>query len=122
LRRYTCLVKRGCLDQIPNAFGLWKIEAAVYKCAEGEFAGLGKSSSCAHGAVETVAENDGRAVAGNLDDILSGVRMGCGEPGDHDFIDELRIVIKQLGESGTTRPEFGWECENGLGDGNRLQA
>ena len=73
------LIERGGLDQVADGFGLGKVDAAVEKGPEGEFAGFGEPGARAYGAVETVPENDGGAVAGDFDYVFGGVGTGRDE-------------------------------------------
>jgi hypothetical protein len=64
-------------------------------------------------------------MAGNLDDILSRVRPGRGEEGDHDLVDRLTTLVRQFGERGTPRAPGGlgaWKMENPLSHGPAVGA
>ena len=73
LRGDARLVERGGLDEIADGFGLRQIDAAVQERAQREFARFGEARAGAHGAIETVAQDDGRAVAGDFDYVFGGV-------------------------------------------------
>ena len=95
LRGDARLIERGGFDQIADGFGVRQIDAAVEISAQGEFARFGEAGAGAYGAVETVAQNDGRAVAGDFDHVFGGVGFRGREVGDDDFVDGAAVVIGQ---------------------------
>jgi hypothetical protein len=69
-----------------------------------------------------VAQHDGRAVAGDFDDVFGGVRTRRGEICGDDLVDTLAVVIEQFSERGGARSEIRMQFQEGAGDGNRLRA
>ena len=57
----------------------------------------------AQGAIETVAEHDGRSMAADLNDVLGGVGSGGSEPGGHHLIHASATVIEEFGNQGSAR-------------------
>ena len=103
LRGDARLVERGGFDQIADGFGLGEIDAAVEESAQREFARFGEARARAHGAVEAVPQDDGRAMAGDFDHVFGGVGTRRGEVGDDDFIDHAAFVVEQFAEGGVPR-------------------
>ena len=67
--------KRGIAargDDVGDGFGLGQIDAAVEKCAAGEFAGLGKARAGGDGDRDDAADNELAAMALDFGDILAG--------------------------------------------------
>ena len=93
LGRDACLIERRGFDQIANGFGARQIDAAVEVCAQCEFAGLGQSRAGIHRAVEAMAQNYRRTVAGNFDHIFGCIGFRRGEVGDDRFVDDLYAVV-----------------------------
>ena len=87
LRGDARLVERGGVDQIAHGFGLRQIDAAVQIRAQREFARLGQARAGFERALQREAQDDRRAVAGDLDHVFGGVGSRRGEEGDHHFID-----------------------------------
>ena len=94
------LVERGGVDEVADGFGLREIDAAVEVGAQGEFAGFGEAGAGFQGALDGVAQDHGRAVAGDFDDVLGGIGTGSFEErGDH-LVDGLAVAIEQFGKVG----------------------
>jgi hypothetical protein len=90
----TGLMQRGCVDQVANRFGLWKIDPAVYERAQGELAWLGGAGSLFESLGHPMTQDNRRAVTGDLDDVFRGVRTRSGEIGDDHVIYCLSLLIK----------------------------
>src|SRR5713101_4033760 len=81
-------LKQGLrVDQVADGFGLGKVEASVEKGSHGEFTGLGETGAAGKREFDDVAEDDGRPVSGDFDDVVGGVGVGLSEVGDYDFVD-----------------------------------
>ena len=65
--------------------------------------GSARTRAFGHGALDAMPQHDGRAVAGNLDDVFGGVRARTLEEGDHDLIDGAALLIGELGKRGGPR-------------------
>ena len=85
------LIERLRIDQVADGFGLGEVDASVEEGAHGELARLGKARAAGESEFDDVAEDDGRSVGGDFDDVVSGVGMRLGEIGDDDFVDALRF-------------------------------
>ena len=68
LRCDARLVHRGCFNQVAHRLRARQVDAAVEIGAQREFAWFGEARSRTYGAVEAVAQNHRRSVAGYLDD------------------------------------------------------
>src|ERR1700730_9449820 len=73
------LVKGLRLDQVVNGFSLCKIEASVEKRTHGEFTWLAKASAASESKLDNMAQNHGRAVGGDFDDVVGRVGLGLDE-------------------------------------------
>ena len=98
------LIERLRIDQVADGLGLGEIDAAVEEGAHGELAGLGEARSASQRHLHHVPQDDGRAVTGDLDYVVGGVRVRLGEIGDDDFVDAVACGgINQLAEVGAVR-------------------
>ena len=59
-------------DEVGDGLGLGEIDAAVEKCAAGEFAGLGQARAGVEGERHDAAHDEGAAVALDFGDVLAG--------------------------------------------------
>src|ERR1700674_3911480 len=80
------LVKGLRLDQVVNGFSLCEIEASVEKRTHGEFTWLGKASAASESKLNNMAQNHGRAVGGDFDDVVGRVGVGLSKVGNNDFV------------------------------------
>ena len=85
----TGLGKGLGFDEVADGFGLGEVEFAGEEGALGEFAGVGEACAEGEGAAEEKIKDDGRAVGGDLDEVVASVGVGCGEEGDYRFVDRL---------------------------------
>ena len=85
LGRDLCLVESLRLDQVADRFRLGQIDAAVEKCAHGEFAGFSQTRSAGQSQFHHVPQDYRRSVGGDFDDVVSCVRVWLGEVGDDYF-------------------------------------
>ena len=116
LRGDTGLIKSSGFNEVAHGLGLGQIDAAVEERAQREFARFGKARAGADGAVETMPQDDRRAVAGNLDDIFGGVRLRGREVRDDDFIDHLAFVVDQLAKGCAPGTDVAFERDDVAGD------
>ena len=75
------------LDEIADGFGLREIEFSGEERTFGELSWFGKACAESDGPAEEKIENDGRAVRGDFDEVVTGIRVGGGEEGDDRIID-----------------------------------
>ena len=75
------------VDQVADRFGLGEVEASVEEGAHGEFAGFGEAGAAGEREFDDVAQDDGRAVGGDFDDVVGGVGVRLLEVSDDDFVD-----------------------------------
>ena len=107
------LIERLRVDQIADGFGLGQIDAAVEEGAHGEFAGLGEARAARQRQLDYVAQDDGRAVAGDFDDVVGGVGVRLGEVGDDDFVDAVACVAGSISSPKWAR--LGWSSSRARG-------
>lgn len=96
------LIERGRFDQVADGFGLGQIDAAEEIGAEGEFAGRRETCAELDGTLNTIAKDDGGAVARDLDDVLAGKAARRFKVSGDDFIDGLAGGILELAKGGVT--------------------
>ena len=89
LSRNLGLIEGLRLDQVADSLRLGEIDASVEKGAHGEFAGLGQACAPSQSQLDHVAQDHGRTVGGDFDDVIGGVGMRLGKVGDNDFVDAL---------------------------------
>ena len=110
------------INQIADGFGLGEIDAAVEEGAHGEFAGLSQARSGCQRQLDDASQNYWRAVSGDFDDVVCGVRVRLLEESDYDFIQALiRRRLDQLSESGALRLKLMPQPQHGLGDFPRIR-
>ena len=86
LRRHPRLVERARFDKVTDGFRLRQVDAAVQEGPQRELAGLRRARPALERALDQVAEEHRRAVAGNLHHVFACVGVRFAEPGDHHFI------------------------------------
>jgi hypothetical protein len=100
------------LDEIADGFGLSEVELAGEKRALGEFAGFGQACAEIESTAQQQIQYNRRAVRGNLDKVVRGVGIGCGEEGDDGFVDAVGAGLARVGNVeniGEARPGmFEW--------------
>ena len=110
----TRLVERGGFDEVANSFRSRKIDPAIQVSAQGEFAGLRQTRAFANRTFHAKPEDNRRAVAANLDQVIGGIRAGCGEVGYDHVVHGLAVLVRQRGhercpgsplDSGTNRQD-----------------
>ena len=84
-----CLVESLRLDEISDGLGLREIDAPVEKGAHRELAGIRHAYALRQGDLDHPGEQHGRAVAGDLDDVIGSVGVRLGEIGDHHLVEAL---------------------------------
>src|SRR6185436_13030569 len=75
------------IDQIAHRLGLCEVDAPVEERSKGELSRLGQPGSTLKNQFEQPADDDGAAVAAELDNVLSCVRVWRLEAGVNGFID-----------------------------------
>ncbi len=73
-------------NQIVHGLGLREVNAAIEKCAAGEFAWLGEARAVFEHGVEDESRWQQSAVTGDFDDVLARQGARGAHHGDHDFI------------------------------------
>src|SRR5438132_6446819 len=86
LRRDFGLKQGLRINQVADGFSLGEIDAAVQEGAHGEFARLSQARSGCQRQFDDAPQNYWRAVGGDFDDVISGVRVRLREKSDHHFI------------------------------------
>jgi hypothetical protein len=87
------LGERLRFNQVAHSLGLGKVEPAGEKGALSEFARLSQPRSQIERTAKQELQDNRRSVRGNLDEVLAGVGVGSGEPGDKSFIDSRRLGL-----------------------------
>ena len=77
-----CLQRGGGINQIGHGLGLHQIDSAVEKRPQREFAWLSRARPALDGCGDDRAQDDRAPMRADLDDVVSGVRRGCGKVGD----------------------------------------
>ena len=90
------VVRRGGMggDQVGDCFGLRKVEFAVHKGPQGEFAGSGHTQSAGKQQLEHLLLDIDRAMARNFDDILAVIGVGRPEKTDQHLVQYPGLVAK----------------------------
>ena len=79
-------------DEIGYGFGLREVETAVGKGTSGKFAGGGSATATVYEGLYDVLGDVGRAVAGYLDRVLSGIGVRGTEERDNDLVEQVTFV------------------------------
>jgi hypothetical protein len=87
------LGRGSCIDQISDGFGLYQIELAIQHRPAGEFTGSSRPSSGGVKRRQQSARRQDTAMAGELDEILSGVTVGPGKGGVQTAINRLTVGV-----------------------------
>ncbi len=104
LRGDARLIQRRGLDQIADRLGLRQIYAAIQISPQSELARVREPRPGLAGSIENVTQNDGSAVAGNLDHIFTSVGSRRREIGDNNMrIHRVSLRVGKLGEYGGPR-------------------
>ena len=93
LRGDARLIQRGGVDQVADRLGLRQIDAAIQIGPQREFARLGEARARFERPFDGVAQNHGRAVAGNLDHVFGGVGAGRRKICDHNLINGMAARV-----------------------------
>ena len=100
-----------------------EIDAAVQEGAHGEFAGLGQLRAGCQRQFHDASQNYRRAVGGDLDDVISGVRMRLLEKRDDYFVQALTTHwLNHFAESCALCLKRMPQPQHGLGDFPRIRA
>ena len=116
------LVQGGGFDEVADGLGLRKVDAAVQEGAQGELAGLGEAGAGLNGPLDGVAQHDGRAVAGDLNDVLGGVGARGREEGDYHLVNDAALAVEQMAEMSLPGTPGDGAAENGFRDGASSRA
>ena len=123
LRRNFGLEQGLRINQIADGFGLGEIDAAVQEGAHGEFAGLSQARSGCQRQLDDASQNHWRAVGGDFDNVVCGVRVGLLEESDYDLIQALICLgLNQFAEGGALRLKLMPQAQHGRGDFSRIRA
>jgi hypothetical protein len=68
---------------------LRQVDASVEESAHSEFARLGQACASGEGKVDDVAQNNGRSVGGDFDNVVGRVGVGFGKVGNDNFVDAI---------------------------------
>ena len=86
LRGHARLLQRLCGDEVLHGLGLRQVDPPIQKGPLGELPGLRQPRAGRKRRTEQRLQHDGRAMRGDLDDILAGVGMRSGESGHHGLV------------------------------------
>ena len=97
-RGHARLIQRRGFNQIADRLGLRQIDSAIQISPQCEFARFGQPGSPAHCRSMTESQDDGRAVAGDLDQVFGGIGSRRREIRHHYVINRGAGIVDQFRE------------------------